>query len=41
VDDRAGTDLDCDAALDPTASCDAHDSAGRQTTFTITGGFDF
>jgi hypothetical protein len=41
VDDRGGTDLDCDAAPDPTTSCDAHDSAGRQTTFTITGGFDF
>jgi hypothetical protein len=41
VDDRGGTDLDCDAAPDPTASCDAPDRAGQQTTFTITAGFDF
>jgi hypothetical protein len=41
VDDRSGTDVDCDDATGPTTDCDASDAAGQQASFTMTAGFDF
>ena len=41
VDDRAGTDLDCNDAGMPTSMCDAEDASQTQTTFTSSLGLDF
>lgn len=41
TDDRGGTDLDCADAMSPTANCDATDTAGAQSTVTVSLGVDF